>query len=73
MIGDHTQKLLSVLGPVKIMLVMAQDIVSQTVGMNLAMEESSIQVQVGNTYEPESCDWEEIPFADYEEWWWIFF
>lgn len=56
MIGDHTHKLLSVLGPVKIMLVMAQDIVSQTVGMNLAMEESSIQVQVGNTYEPESCD-----------------
>lgn len=56
MIGDHTHKLPSVLGPVEIMLVMTQGIVSQGVGMNLAMEESSTQVQEGSTQEAES--WE---------------
>ena len=70
MIGDHTHKLPSVLGPVEIMLLMTQGIVSQVVGMNLAMEESSTQVQVGSTYEAESWEWwGEVPFADYEEWW----
>lgn len=55
------------------MLVMTEGIVSQVVRMDVAMEESIIQVQVGSALEAKSWDWwEEIPFADYEEWWWIF-